>query len=169
MDQFFKPLPVKSSIFTAVYYAVLNAQAEDWVPYYNFHALPIDESVLMQDPVLRQLRDKRVFRGGVIALPPNTCYTWHVDTERRAAINMLLYDNGNSRCLFAPQAFDVVTPFVELKYAPATYYAFNTQALHMVLNFEEPRFVFSLEFLGEDRGLTYDELCSDLEGLDYGC
>ena len=167
MDRFFKPLPAKSSILEDLCAALESADPADWIQYYNFHALPISDSVLMKDPTLRQLRAKRDFRGGVLALATNTCYKWHTDTDRRTAINMLIYDNGNSRCLFAPGEFDVVTPFVELKYAPATYYAFNTQELHMVLNFEAPRFVLSLEFMDKDRGLTYDELCSDLEGLNY--
>lgn len=168
-ESFFKALPQKSSIFAELYYAVINAQPTDWVPYYNFHAMPVSDEIVLRDPVLSQLRKKRDFIAGVVALPPDTCYSWHVDTDRSAAINMLLYDNGCSRCLFAPQEFDVVTPFVELRYAPATYYAFNTKALHTVLNFNEPRFLFSLEFIGKDSWLTYGELCLDLEGLDYGC
>jgi hypothetical protein len=167
VDRFFKPLPAKSAILAQLCEVLETAKASDWIQYYNFHALPVADSVVMKDPVLRQLRAKRAFRGGVLALPANTCYKWHTDTDRRAAVNMLIYDNGNSRCLFAPGEFDVVTSFVELKYAPATYYAFNTQELHTVLNFEAPRFVFSLEFVDKDHGLTYDALCSDLEGLDY--
>ena len=167
MDRFFKPLPAKSSIFEELRGALKSAKQSDWTHHYKFPALPISDSVLMQDPLLRQLRAKRAFRGGILGLPANTCYKWHTDTDRRAALNMLLYDDGNSRCLFASEDLGVITKFVELKYAPGTYYAFNTQELHTVLNFEAPRFMFSLLFVDKDQGLTYDALCSDLEGLDY--
>jgi hypothetical protein len=56
----------------------------------------------------------------------------------------------------------------ELKYEPDSYYVFNTQIPHMVLNTTQPRYLFSLEFLEEDRGLTFDELCKDIEGINYG-
>jgi len=167
MDRFFKPLTSHSSILAELCDALENAKQSDWIQYYNFNTLPVSDGVLMLDPVLRGLREKRSFRGGVLALAANTCYKWHADTDRRAAINMLIYDNGNSRCLFSSEDFGVVNKFVELKYAPATYYAFNTQELHTVLNFEAPRFVLSIEFTNEDRELTYDQLCSDLKGLNY--
>jgi hypothetical protein len=56
----------------------------------------------------------------------------------------------------------------ELKYEPDSYYIFNTQVPHMVLNIEQPRYLFSLEFLEEDRGLTFDELLADIKGMNHG-
>ena len=64
MNEYFKPLPAKSSVFTSLYYAVLNAKPEDWLPYYNFHALPIPETTLMQDPILRQFEEMHIEEFG---------------------------------------------------------------------------------------------------------
>jgi len=55
-----------------------------------------------------------------------------------------------------------------LKYEPETYYVFNTQVPHMVLNTTKPRYLFSVEFLEKDRGLTFNELCEDIKGIDHG-
>ena len=59
-------------------------------------------------------------------------------------------------------------PITELNDKEFTYYIFNTKIPHTVFNFSEPRYLFSLEFLDEDKGLTYDELCADIQGLNHG-
>jgi hypothetical protein len=81
---------------------------------------------------------------------------------------MLLSDDGDSRCLFLDGEPGVVFNTQELKYKPDTYYAFNTQVPHMVLNTTRPRYLFSVEFLEKDRGLTFDELCEDIKGINHG-
>jgi hypothetical protein len=56
----------------------------------------------------------------------------------------------------------VVGEFTELQYQPDTYYVFNTQVNHMVLNFEQPRLLLTIEF-GEDKdALSYDDLLLEL-------
>jgi hypothetical protein len=71
-------------------------------------------------------------------------------------------------CLFAPEGEQLVMPVVELTYLPNTYYVFNTKIPHTVINLSRPRYTFSLEFMGKDYGLTYDELLSDIKELGYG-
>jgi hypothetical protein len=56
----------------------------------------------------------------------------------------------------------VVGEFNELQYQPDTYYVFNTQVNHMVLNFERPRLLLTIEF-GEDKdALSFDDLLLEL-------
>jgi hypothetical protein len=100
-------------------------------------------------------------------MPPNTTYNWHVDSDRKVGLNMLLQD-GQSHCLFATEDFGVRCVVEELQYQPNSYYVFNTQVPHMVLNLEQPRYLFSLEFLDKDRGLTFDELCENIKGMNHG-
>ena len=144
------------------------SQESDWIPYYNFMVIQVPDEILNKDPFLVALRKVRKFRAGILRTDANTCYNWHVDTDRHAAVNMLVLDDETSKCIFAPVGFDLVMPIVELKYKPSTYFAFNTQLPHTVINFSEPRYLFSLEFIDEDRGLTYNELCADIQGLNYG-
>ena len=59
-------------------------------------------------------------------------------------------------------------PTVQLRYAHNTFYAFNTKVMHTVLNFTTPRYMFSLEFIGKDYGLSYKQLLEDLKELGYG-
>lgn len=147
---------------------ITEMEPEWWTPYYNFMALQIPNKVLVMDRLLSQLAKKRDFQGGLLKIPPNTVYNWHVDTDRNCGLNMLVYDDGQSKCIFAPEGLKIVMPAVELRYAPNTFYAFNTKVMHTVINFTTPRYMFSLEFLGKDYGLTYDQLLTDLKELGYG-
>jgi len=146
----------------------LLAQAVEtynWVPYYNFLATPVPEKILAKDPFLVKLSRKRMFHAGILKMEPNTCYNWHVDTDRKVGLNMLLMDQ-DSQCLFLDGEPGVVVKTKELEYKPDTYYAFNTQIPHMVINTIGPRYLFSLQFV--ELGLTFDELCKDIKGMDHG-
>jgi hypothetical protein len=141
---------------------------QNWTQYYNFMATPVPSEILWADPFLSALANKRAFHAGILRMEPNTCYNWHVDTDRKVGLNMLLSDDGGSRCLFLDGEPGVVFKTHELDYQPDTYYVFNTQVPHMVLNTVKPRYLFSVEFLGDDRGLTFEELCEDVKGMNHG-
>ena len=168
MDACFMPANHKSALTDVLVQIANESDVRDWIKYFNFVALPISREVTDTDPLLRKLGERRKFRCGILLVEPDYCYNWHVDSERKSALNMLLYDDGNSRCIFAPYGFGIVMPTVELKYQPNTFYAFNTQIVHMVCNTSKPRYLFSVEFTDEDKDLTYEELCEDIQGLNYG-
>lgn len=162
---FYETVLVGSLVAKDLLNYALSTTPESWVKYYNFDAIPVHPNVLQQDPFLSYLAKKRAFYTGILRMPPNTCYNWHVDTDRKVGLNMLLADDNKSRCLFIEDENPgVVFTTKELKYQPGTYYVFNTQKPHMVLNTTQPRYLFSLEFMGKDSGLTFDELCLDLKG-----
>lgn len=165
-SQLYSMVPVGSSIARNLYVYAMNSPK--WTQYYNFMAVQIPREILQLDSFLVGLAGKRTFHAGVLRMEPNTCYNWHVDTDRKVGLNMLLSDDGNSRCLFLDGEPGVVFKTQELKYEPDTYYAFNTQVPHMVLNTTKPRYLFSVEFLEKDRGLTFDELCEDIKGINHG-
>ena len=58
---------------------------EAWMPYYNFMALPLEKEVTDFDPFMRKLAEKRKFRSGILRVEADTCYNWHVDSERKSA------------------------------------------------------------------------------------
>ena len=119
----------------------LATTSNSWFKYYNFDTLLVPAHILAKDPFFQDLPS---FNAGILRLPPNTCYDWHVDDARGWTINMLL-TTGKSHCLFGPRD-GVAFPFIELVYEPGFYYAFNTQIPHTVLNFESTRYLLSIEF-----------------------
>lgn len=170
---FYMASPIGSLIAQDLLKYALNLPVGSWAKYYNFEAIRVHPDLMRRDPFLSYLSKKRKFQAGILRMPPNTCYNWHMDTDRKVGLNMLLEDDRQSRCVFIAEdrgkASGVASPEVvfktrELKYQPSTYYVFNTQKPHMVLNTTRPRYMFSLEFLDEDRGLTFDELCTDIKG-----
>ena len=166
MNTAYMPVPVKASIAKDLY--VYAKSSPNWTQYYNFMAVQIPREILQLDSFLVGLAGKRTFHAGVLRMEPNICYNWHVDTDRKVGLNMMLSDDGNSRCLFLDGEPGVVFNTRELKYEPDTYYAFNTQVPHMVLNTTRPRYLLSVEFLEKDRSLTFDELCEDIKGINHG-
>lgn len=137
----------------------------NWVPYYNFLVTPVPWQILEKDPFLVALSKKRMFHAGILKMDPNTCYNWHVDTDRKVGVNMLV-SHQESQCLFLDGDSGVVVKTKELEYKPDTYYVFNTQVPHMVINTTGSRYLFSLQFV--ELGLTFDQLCKDIKGMDHG-
>lgn len=158
----FHEVKTKSIIRDAVIREAMRSDAK-WVKYFNFDATQIPHSLLAQDPVIADIGSRHPLMGGVVMLPPNTFYNWHKDTRRGVSLNMVLNpQDGLSHCVFTPDKDVVVGEFVELQYKPDTYYVFNTQVDHMVLNFETPRLLLTIEF-GEDKdALSYDDLLLEI-------
>lgn len=158
----FYEIKSKATITQDVIREALNPNAQ-WQKYFNFDATRIPNEILAQDPVLVDISTRHPMMGGVVMLPPNTFYNWHKDTRRGVSINMVLNPNdGISHCIFTPDSDVVVGVFKELQYKPDTYYVFNTQVTHMVLNFDQPRLLLTIEF-GEDKdALSYEDLIQEL-------
>lgn len=78
---------------------------------------------------------------------PHQAYMWHRDENRGLSVNLLLTPGRCSHCLFDTPTNEYNLYFTELDYAPRTFYLFNTQIPHTVINFGEPRYLFSVEFV----------------------
>ena len=70
--------------------------------------------------------------------------------------------DGLSHCIFTDDKDAKVGEFKELKYQANTYYVFNTQVSHMVLNFDNPRMLLTIEFVEDKDMLSYDDLLSEI-------
>jgi hypothetical protein len=151
-----------STIVPALMELVDKSLVDEWMLYYNFHALQVPRKLVMMDPFFQELAKRYTFHAGVLRMPERTCYNWHTDTNRKVSINMLLRDT-HSDCLFLDDEPGMSFRFHKLLYFPETYYAFNTQVPHMVLNHSGDRYLFSVEFLDGSRDLTFDELCAELK------
>jgi hypothetical protein len=114
------------------------------------------------DPILYMLGMQHKLAVGIIRLDPHTTYDWHTDTRRGVSINMLL-NNAKSNCLFSVSEAEATHSFVELKYRLGSYYLFNNQVPHMVLNFNESRYLMSVEFEADKNELTFDKLLGKMK------
>lgn len=148
------PLDTKSVIADELLDFAMSTGA--WQPYYNFSAVQVPFELAFKDPVLAGIALQYPLAIGVVRLDPYTTYDWHVDTKRGVSINMLLND-VKSQCLFSLGETEATHGFLELKYQPKTYYAFNNQVPHMVINFAQTRYLMSVEFQADKNELTFEQ------------
>jgi hypothetical protein len=138
------------------------ATAQNWQDYYNFKAIQVPIEMLSKDPFLVALFHKHPFVAGIVQLSPYVCYDWHIDSRRGVGVNMLLTPEIKSHCLFT-NTEGVQFPFEELVYEPDTYYLFNTQVRHTVINFYEPRYLFTIEFVADKDQLSFENLLEQIK------
>jgi hypothetical protein len=138
------------------------ATAQNWQDYYNFKAIQVPIEMLSKDSFLMGLFHKHPFVAGIVQLSPYVCYDWHTDTRRGVGVNMLLTPEVKSHCLFTSSE-GAQFPFEELVYEPDTYYLFNTQVRHTVINFYEPRYLFTLEFAADKDQLSFENLLEQIK------
>ena len=162
----FYEIPHRSSASGALIDSVRNSSEHHWANYYSWIALPLSvEFVLGLDEFLRVLYFNHPFTPAVLRIDPYAYYTWHVDTERGVGLNMIL-NGGHSHCLFAHDYVDgkYVGLFSELIYKPNTFYLLDVQSYHSVINFENTRYMFSLEFEENKDSLSYSDLLREISG-----
>ena len=140
--EFYKALPYRSKVSHKL---LEFAQNGEYGEIFWFKGKEVPKEMLEGEEILKDLEGKN-WRCGILKMEPNKCYNWHVDTDRKVAINMILA-HGVSHCVFMTgnqeQNFDVT----ELVYEPDTYYVLNTKKPHMVLNLNETRYMFSVEIM----------------------
>ena len=132
----------------------------EWHDYFGFEVALIPASIWKQERILNLVNDAfPIKHAGIMKIQPYYNYDWHVDTDRGCGINMLL-QHEESHCLFKRNTSYYGNGLHhELKYKPNTFYAFNPQKTHCVINFREPRYLFSCEFEQNSLSLSYEMLC----------
>ena len=134
-----------------------------WGLYYDFIVKIIPKNIIEQDAFLNKLSLIFPFKAYIFKVLPNSFYNWHLDSKRLCSINMLLNTGIDSHCLFSINNANITFNFNELQYKKHTYYAFNTQEPHCVINLESPRYLFSIEF---DEQVKYKDLVTWLKEND---
>lgn len=154
MDSFFKKISGKSKIAKELLTVATNNA--EWEDDHKFLVKLIPDELINRDPFLLWLRKIYVFTCYIIKLDGYQNYDWHTDARRGVSINMLLQDVES----FVMFTNDTESPknITLLRYQPKSYYVFNTQAFHSVINLEGTRFIFSILFEKDKYQLTYNDV-----------
>ena len=116
-------------------------------------------TVWQQVPILNQIHNQFAIKhAGILRLKPYRCYDWHVDQYRGVTVNCLLTPSIKTHCVFGKPDGNEHFDFLELTYQPNTLYLFNTQVPHMVMNWDETRYVFGVEFEQDKTELLYNDI-----------
>ena len=142
----------------------LVLQQPAWTKHHAFDCVPIDNSWIQKEPALRALHAVNpIMQLGLLQIAASTMYDWHVDGPRLACVNMLVSEGHRSHTLFGVQVDAVNKEICELRYEPGTYYLFNNQQQHCVVNLDGPRHLLSLYFRQERPFGELLQLLQDVE------
>lgn len=143
--------PLKEKAKEIIAYAHwLIAQDLEWTSHFGFDALPINSYWIKEEPALAAVHEVAPIKQlGLLRVAGSSMYDWHVDQHRLSCINLLISDKKTSHTLFGKQRDLLNKDICELEYQPNTYYLFNNQINHCVINLEAPRYLVSLYFENE--------------------
>lgn len=156
-DQCFAELAISTIIPK---YFKENKDSMQFFNYIGWRASPVDHDFIVSEPVLNFLNKvSPIEKAGFIRMEPNHCYDWHTDMQRGLSINMLMTPDHDSHTLFGNRGNELLNfPTIELHYKPDTFYLFNTQIPHMVINTDQPRYLFTVEFHKQKEELSYRDM-----------
>lgn len=159
MNKYFAPLNQKS-LYVSKYFNLQNPDNFVWGNVIGWQGTLLSEEVYLKEPVLNIINDMfPIQRAGFLHMKKNTLYEIHRDDSRGATINMLL-QGSNSKSLFCERTdySKFQHHFIEIPYQTYTFFLFNTQQPHSVINFESDRFIFTVEFKQPKESLSYKTL-----------
>lgn len=127
---------------------------------YGSYLFKIPRQLVLKETFFEQINEKfEIEFCGVLKIEPYHVYKWHCDQGRGLAINMLLSQDSLAHTIFRRKDHDILSTqfeFLEIPYKKDTYYLFNTQISHTVINFDSTKYTFTVLF--KDRKLSYDEV-----------
>ena len=144
--------------------------------YCNLQAFDIPKKFYLQEPILEKINSQfEINLASVFLSQKQTGYPFHKDGHRNVTINMLI-SSGRSHSIFKIEDWPwegrkfvgEEWHFEELIFEEKTFYLYNTDMPHSVINFEQTRYMFSLKFKNAD--LTYKELydwCEENDLLEH--
>ena len=159
VDFYFKGLKNKSvHLYDYCNRFIDSANEKEMIEHYSFRGYFLDNNEVIAEPIIAKINEQFPIEfGGIGYIYPHTVYDYHIDFDRRVAINMFLR-GGKSHSIFKGDYYED-TPlfeFKELTYEPKTFYLYNTGRRHSVINFDKKRWVFSVRFKNGE--LTYNEV-----------
>ena len=148
----FSEIKTKSTELALYLEDVISNQDLFWQEHFGFDAHPIENIWIKKELALNQIDAMHPIKQlGLLKIPSKSFYNWHVDDFRQSCINMLISKNHHSYSMFGEYKNNYYhNNIIELQYKPYTYYLFNNQKRHSVVNLDnEDRYLLSLYFSEE--------------------
>jgi len=156
----YSPIKIKANTLPLYLKSLIDLELK-WQEHFGFECIEIDKIWIQQEPALKAINSiHKIFRLGLLKIQAESMYDWHVDSIRQSCLNMLISENHNSITLFGSQRDYVNKDILQLQYQPNTYYLFNNQIEHCVINIDVTRYLFSLYF---EQEISYSKLKAMLQ------
>lgn len=164
IDQYYKKLNQKSIFLYDFCNSLMNKLSEEQrkklVNRADFKIVKVKIDHVLKEPILKKIHEKfEISFAGIFILEKNTGCEFHIDEPRKSAINMLL-SSGVSHSIFKKENKETDNmyqyEFQELIFEEKSFYLYNVSREHCVINFDKPRYMFSIKF--KDGKLSYHEV-----------
>tara|TARA_Y100001972_G_scaffold4768_1_gene5288 strand:+ start:321 stop:836 length:516 start_codon:yes stop_codon:yes gene_type:complete len=148
----FSEIKTKSNELVLYLENLIFTENLSWQQHFGFDVIFLDNSWIQKELALQQI-DKihPIKQLGLLRVEQKSFYDWHVDDYRQSCVNCLVSKEHHSFCLFGEHKDGWYHDnIIELKYKPYTYYLFNNQKKHAVMNLDKKdRYLLSLYFQEE--------------------
>jgi hypothetical protein len=155
MSPYFYKLSTQDNIVEKIQQKIFDKNSP-WDTRRGFAVLKLP-TVLFADsllfPLIMQLRGEPT----VFKMDPMTAYSWHIDTNRTCAINMLI-SGSDSHSFYGVRLDDYNTQLIELMHEHNKYFLVNTKQQHSVVNLNNMRYMLSIGF---ERPHTYESVLDE--------
>ena len=161
----FTEIKTKSNELVLYLEHLISSENLSWQQHFGFDVIFLENSWIQKELALNQINKIHPIKQlGLLRVKHKSFYDWHVDDYRQSCINCLVSKEHHSYCLFGEHKDKWYhNNIIELKYKPYTYYLFNNQKKHTVLNLDnKDRYVFSLYFEEET---SYEILREKLKSI----
>ena len=148
----FSEIKIKSNRLVLYLEHLIFSENLTWQQHFGFDVIFLDGSWIEKELALNQINKIHAIKQlGLLRVKHKSFYDWHVDDYRQSCINCLVSKEHHSYCLFGEHKDEWYhNNIIELKYKPYTYYLFNNQKKHAVLNLDKKdRYLLSLYFKEE--------------------
>ena len=145
----FSEIKTKSNKLAIYLEHLISSKNLSWQQHFGFNVIFLDNGWIQKELALNEINKIHPIKQlGLLKVENKSFYDWHVDDYRQSCINCLVSKEHNSYCLFGEHKDKWYHDnIIELKYKPYTYYLFNNQKQHTVLNLDNRnRYLFSLYF-----------------------
>jgi hypothetical protein len=147
----FYKFKTKSEVIANNYQTIIENLSNKWELYFGFEVIEIPNKIWIQESLLNKINKTfPILSVGITRLHPNQIYDLHIDENRGVCVNMKLNYNFYSECSFEVPGKTVIVPYEE-----NTFFLFNNQLPHKVVNGDGTRYMFTIEFVKDKRELNY--------------
>jgi len=161
----FSEIEIKSNQLVSYLEHLVSSHNLRWEEHFGFDVILIESSWIEKELSLRQINQIHPIKQlGLLRVENKSFYDWHVDSYRQSCINCLISKDHHSYLLFGDFKDEYYhNNIIELKYKPYTYYLFNNQKKHAVMNLDsKDRYLLSLYFEEET---SYEILREKLKSI----
>jgi len=161
----FSEIKTKSNELVLYLENLISSKNLSWEQHFGFDVVFLDNSWIQKELALREINEIHSIKQlGLLKVGNKSFYDWHVDDYRQSCINCLVSKEHRSYCLFGKHKDEWYhNNIIELKYKPYTYYLFNNQKKHAVINLDsKDRYLLSLYFNEET---SYEILTKKLKSI----